>query len=234
MKKIAFFAIALYGAFFLSCSSSDMMNGSVASKQASEYQNSSSGYCPRYDRSMINSSEPIYCPRHGEQMIYSEDSIYCPRHSEQIAYQESSNYCPRHGNRGMMAGGKGCCGRGMGMGMCKGRGMSQKEEINNLPTEQPSNEPAKSKDDVQVIKSTLSPYQYPNITVKVGTPVKWLIDAPSGSINGCNNRMFIREYGIEYTFKSGENVIEFTPSKTGKFQYTCWMGMIRATITVVD
>ena len=103
-----------------------------------------------------------------------------------------------------------------------------------------SKEPAKEKEekqekpDVQIINSTLSPYQYPSITVKAGVPVKWLINAPLGSINGCNNRILIREYGIEHTFKLGENVIEFTPAKTGRFLYTCWMGMMRATITVVD
>jgi plastocyanin domain-containing protein len=63
-------------------------------------------------------------------------------------------------------------------------------------------------------------------------PVKWIINAPDGSINGCNNRMIIKEYDIEYSFKNGENIIEFTPSQAGKFQYTCWMGMIRGTITV--
>ena len=90
------------------------------------------------------------------------------------------------------------------------------------------------KDDVQIINSTLAPHQYPNITVKAGIPVKWLINVPMGSINGCNNRILIGEYGIEHTFKYGENVIEFTPAKAGKFLYTCWMGMMRATITVVD
>jgi sulfite exporter TauE/SafE/copper chaperone CopZ len=102
------------------------------------------------------------------------------------------------------------------------------------PPKVESKEPAKGKEDVQIINSTLSSYQYPSITVKAGIPVKWLINAPLGSINGCNNRILIREYGIEHTFKIGENVIEFTPAQTGKFLYTCWMGMIRATITVVD
>jgi plastocyanin domain-containing protein len=46
--------------------------------------------------------------------------------------------------------------------------------------------------------------------------------------------MLISEYGIEHSFTLGENVIEFTPDRTGKFQYTCWMGMIRSTITVVE
>ena len=87
---------------------------------------------------------------------------------------------------------------------------------------------------VQIVNSTLEPSRYPAITVRAGTPVKWVINAPDGSINGCNNRMLINEYGIEHTFKAGENVIEFTPDKAGIYQYTCWMGMIRGTINVVE
>ncbi|GHU39862.1 heavy metal-associated domain-containing protein [Spirochaetia bacterium] len=86
----------------------------------------------------------------------------------------------------------------------------------------------------QVINSNLSGGRYPAITVQQGIPVKWTINAPQGSINGCNNRMIIREYGIEYRFRPGENVIEFIPEKSGKFSYSCWMGMIRSSITVVE
>lgn len=88
------------------------------------------------------------------------------------------------------------------------------------------------KDGVQVINSTLSPGSYPPITVQAGMPVKWVIDAPKGSINGCNYKLYINEYGIEHQFKSGENIIEFTPTKSGTFNYSCWMGMIRGTIAV--
>jgi plastocyanin domain-containing protein len=70
--------------------------------------------------------------------------------------------------------------------------------------------------------------------VQQGIPVKWTITAPQGSINGCNNRMIIREYNIEHRFSTGENVIEFMPEKTGKFTYSCWMGMIRSSITVLE
>jgi sulfite exporter TauE/SafE/plastocyanin domain-containing protein len=86
---------------------------------------------------------------------------------------------------------------------------------------------------VQLVNSTLSAGRYPAITVQQGIPVKWTINAPQGSINGCNNRMIIREYGIEHRFTPGENTIEFIPAKTGKFPYSCWMGMIRSSITVV-
>ncbi|MDR2247591.1 MAG: sulfite exporter TauE/SafE family protein [Treponema sp.] len=90
------------------------------------------------------------------------------------------------------------------------------------------------KEGVQIINSTLSPGRYPAITVQQGVPVRWTINAPQGSINGCNNRMNIREYKIEHRFTPGENVIEFTPARTGRFSYSCWMGMIRGSITVVE
>jgi sulfite exporter TauE/SafE/copper chaperone CopZ/plastocyanin domain-containing protein len=86
---------------------------------------------------------------------------------------------------------------------------------------------------VQIVNSTLTAGRYPAITVQQGIPVKWTINAPQGSVNGCNNRMIIREYGIEHRFRIGDNVIEFTPEKTGRFPYSCWMGMIRSSITVV-
>ncbi|GHU72278.1 heavy metal-associated domain-containing protein [Spirochaetia bacterium] len=86
----------------------------------------------------------------------------------------------------------------------------------------------------QIINSTLSGGRYPAITVQAGIPVKWTINAPAGSINGCNNRMIVREYGIEHRFTPGENLVEFTPTKSGKFSYSCWMGMIRSSITVVE
>jgi hypothetical protein len=89
-------------------------------------------------------------------------------------------------------------------------------------------------DGVQIVNSSLASGRYPAITVEAGIPVKWTIDAPRGSINGCNNRMIIPEYNIEHTFQTGVNVIEFTPTRTGKFRYSCWMGMIRSTITVLE
>ncbi|GHV90070.1 heavy metal-binding domain-containing protein [Spirochaetia bacterium] len=87
---------------------------------------------------------------------------------------------------------------------------------------------------VQLVNTTLASGRYAPITVQAGIPVKWTIDAPRGSINGCNNRMIIPEYNIEHTFTVGTNVVEFTPKRAGKFRYSCWMGMIRSTITVIE
>lgn len=89
-------------------------------------------------------------------------------------------------------------------------------------------------DGVQVVNSTLEPGRYPSITVQEGIPVKWVIDAPSGSINGCNYRMLLRKYDIEHEFHEGENIIEFTPEEVAAVDYTCWMGMIHGTIFVTD
>ena len=93
---------------------------------------------------------------------------------------------------------------------------------------------ARTESGVQTVYSTLEPNRYPDITVTAGEPVRWVIDAPDGSINGCNNRIFIPALDLEYAFQPGENVIEFTPGETGTISYTCWMGMIRGTITVTD
>lgn len=89
-------------------------------------------------------------------------------------------------------------------------------------------------DGEQVIYSTLAPGRYPDITVQAGVPVKWVIDAPESSINGCNYKMLLQDFDMEYTFEPGENIIEFTPEETGTISYTCWMGMIRGSIYVTD
>lgn len=86
--------------------------------------------------------------------------------------------------------------------------------------------------DVQVVESTLSSGEYPAICVTVGVPVKWIIHAPEGSVNGCNYKIISSSFGIEYSFHTGENVIEFIPEKTGTFDYSCWMGMIKSSIIV--
>jgi hypothetical protein len=87
--------------------------------------------------------------------------------------------------------------------------------------------------DIQIVRTGLASGRYEAITVKVGVPVQWIVDAPAGSLNGCNNTIFIPEYNLEYQFHTGENVIEFVPERTGTFMYSCWMGMIRSSITVI-
>ena len=87
-------------------------------------------------------------------------------------------------------------------------------------------------DGVQMVDSTLDPGQYPTIMVQAGMPVRWTIHAPEGSVNGCNHKVIIQKFGIEYAFEEGDNVIEFTPTAAETVSYTCWMGMIRGSIIV--
>lgn len=89
-------------------------------------------------------------------------------------------------------------------------------------------------DNVQYITTKINSGRYSPITVQKGIPVKWTIQAAEEDLNGCNNEIRINEYDKQLKLKAGDNVIEFIPTKTGTFIYSCWMGMIRSQINVVD
>ena len=87
-------------------------------------------------------------------------------------------------------------------------------------------------DGVQLVHTTLDYRSYAPITVKAGIPVRWTITADSRVLNGCNEALVIPEYSIQKGLAPGDNIIEFTPAEIGTFPYSCWMGMIRSSITV--
>ena len=91
---------------------------------------------------------------------------------------------------------------------------------------------AVEKNGVQYVSSTLESGHYPDITVKAGEPVEWTIKASEKNINGCNYKILLQDFNQEHTFKSGRNVIKFTPEKEGTYTYSCWMGMITGKIYV--
>ena len=93
---------------------------------------------------------------------------------------------------------------------------------------------AKIQDGVQIVTTRLSPGSYEPITVQKGIPVKWIIKARKEDLNGCNNEIIIPNFNLSKKLEIGDNIIEFTPAQTGIFAYSCWMGMIRSKITVVD
>lgn len=95
-------------------------------------------------------------------------------------------------------------------------------------------EAAKVDEGIQLITTQLSSGSYEEITVSVGVPVKWTIQAAEGTITGCNNKLLIPAYGIEKKLEVGDNVIEFTPTESGTVPYSCWMGMIRSQIHVLE
>ncbi len=89
-------------------------------------------------------------------------------------------------------------------------------------------------ENIQAITSEMSASGYEPITVKVGIPVRWTIQADEQALNGCNNAIIIPAYQIQKELQPGDNVIEFTPDKAGTIPFSCWMGMIRSKITVTE
>ncbi len=87
---------------------------------------------------------------------------------------------------------------------------------------------------IQTVTSELKSGAYEPIIVQKGIPVRWTIRAEQAGLNGCNNPVIIPEYGIEKRLVPGDNIIEFTPMQEGTIRYTCWMGMISSTISVIE
>ena len=73
-----------------------------------------------------------------------------------------------------------------------------------------------------------------SLTVRTGVPVKWEIKDTGTS--GCTSAIkTISLFRGEIALKPGETSIkEFTPGKVGRFRFSCWMGMVKGVIDVVD
>jgi hypothetical protein len=100
--------------------------------------------------------------------------------------------------------------------------------------ESPYRNPAAMEGGVQVVATAFSSRRYAPIIVQAGIPVRWTITMAPGSLNGYNAAMVVRSLNIRQRLQVGETVVEFTPTETGTLAYSCWMGMIRSVITVVD
>jgi plastocyanin domain-containing protein len=73
----------------------------------------------------------------------------------------------------------------------------------------------------------------PNVfTVKVNQPVKWIINSTNPFT--CASSIMMRDYRINRGLKKGENIIEFTPTKTGEIRFSCTMGMYTGKFIVAD
>lgn len=68
--------------------------------------------------------------------------------------------------------------------------------------------------------------------LKKGVPVKWKIYGDQ--INGCNNEIVVKQYGLRIPVKPGLQEITFTPTESKIVSWSCWMGMISGTFIVQD
>lgn len=93
---------------------------------------------------------------------------------------------------------------------------------------------ASTENGVQTINMRVVASGYiPNsFTVKKGIPVRWVIKGEN--VFGCQAYFVVPSINIQKVFEPGENVINFTPEKTGVINFSCGMGMYRGQITVVD
>ena len=88
----------------------------------------------------------------------------------------------------------------------------------------------------QVLKmeASASGYEPSRLKVRVGVPVRWEIkDTGTG---GCTSAIkTVSLFQGEVALKPGESSVkEFTPTKVGRFRFSCWMGMVEGVIDVVD
>lgn len=87
-------------------------------------------------------------------------------------------------------------------------------------------------DDVQIINMTVdfSGYSPSTIRIKKDIPVRWEINGKQ--LSGCTNEIIVPDLGIRKKLAPGNNVIDFTPKKTGTIGFSCWMGMVRGKFIV--
>ncbi|MGN0385375.1 MAG: sulfite exporter TauE/SafE family protein [Lachnospiraceae bacterium] len=93
---------------------------------------------------------------------------------------------------------------------------------------------ARIEDGRQVVSTDLGYSSYGDIAVKKGIPVTFTIHADEDFITGCNNEVTSNIFDFDVMIKEGDNVIEFTPTESGTYTYTCWMNMIKNRIYVYD
>jgi plastocyanin domain-containing protein len=81
------------------------------------------------------------------------------------------------------------------------------------------------------MKVTRSGYEPSNLTIKAGVPVRWHVDG-AGAI-GCTSQLVVPDLNITKSLSRGDNIIEFTAPNRGQLAFSCSMGMVRGSFTVL-
>ncbi|MCX6779427.1 MAG: sulfite exporter TauE/SafE family protein [Candidatus Magasanikbacteria bacterium] len=89
---------------------------------------------------------------------------------------------------------------------------------------------------VQVLKMEASSLGYTpdHLKVRVGVPVRW--EVTDTGTSGCTNAIIARGlFAGQIDLINGQiSVKEFTPTKIGRYKFSCWMGMVNGIIDVVE
>ena len=99
------------------------------------------------------------------------------------------------------------------------------ENSENVPT---------MEDGYQIIEMTVdrSGWTPDTFILEQDIPVKWVINAEE--LTGCNNAIQVPSLNLQFDLQQGEQTIEFTPTETGIVSWSCWMGMIPGSFTVLE
>ncbi len=87
--------------------------------------------------------------------------------------------------------------------------------------------------DEQVIRISAIASGYSPRTIYVQKGIKTKLIIEGNTITSCNNEVIFPTLNIRKKLSKGDNVIEFTPTE-GDINFSCWMGMKRGKIKVVD
>ena len=90
--------------------------------------------------------------------------------------------------------------------------------------EKPAVTPAAAAYQTVRMELTYRGYEPNTLYVKKGVPVRWVIDVKQ--MTGCTDEIIMPEYNIRKSLRYGENIIEFTPTRTGTILFSCWMQMV--------
>lgn len=84
----------------------------------------------------------------------------------------------------------------------------------------------------QVVKMAINGgYQPSHVTFRAGKPVRWEIDGTKAG--GCTGSLISRQLGIQKFLQPGVNTIDLPPQQPGEIAFSCSMGMIRGSFTVL-
>jgi plastocyanin domain-containing protein len=86
--------------------------------------------------------------------------------------------------------------------------------------------------EVQDVKLSVSGAKYiltPSV-LKKDVPVR--MEADLSTLKGCSRDVVISAFDVRKYLKEGDNIITFTPTKTGTINIACSMNMYRGTFTV--
>ncbi len=89
--------------------------------------------------------------------------------------------------------------------------------------------------DVQIVEMAITDdwvYDPDVVTVKKDVPVEWHIEG--SDYMGCARSFVVPAFGVNTILDTGPNLVEFIPTKEGRFTYSCSMGMIRGTLIVTN